>query len=248
MMHGWLKLTWIETKLFLREPLALFFTLAYASLLLLVFGSSFGNTPSAAYGGHGTVDASVPDYLTVIMTFNALFALAITLVGYRERGVLRRFQATPMRPEALLTAQIIMNFLMTVLGSLVLIVVGKAVFGLHFFGNPFSVLAAFVFCTLSMFALGLLLASLAPSVRIATIVGLALLIFMFFLSGATFPMSFFPPALKQIAEFLPLTHAVSLLQGLWFGDAWGAHLTDVLVLAACLVVGAIVSARFFRWK
>lgn len=247
-MHGWLKLTWVETKLFVREPLALFFTLAYATLLLLVFGSSFGNTPSAAYGGHGTVDVSVPDYLTIIMTFNALFSLTIPLVTYRERGVLRRFQATPMRPGALMTAQLIVNFLMTVLGSLVLIVVGKAVFGLHFFGNPASLLAAYVLCTLSMFALGLLLASLASSVRVATIVGLALLIFMFFLSGATIPMSFFPPALKQITQFLPLTHAVSLLQGLWFGDAWGAHLTDGLVLAACLVVGVVASARFFRWK
>ena len=247
-MHGWLKLTWVETKLFVREPLALFFTLAYATLLLIVFGSSFGNTPSAAYGGHGTVDASVPDYLTVIMTFNALFSITIPLVGYRERGVLRRFQATPMRSEALMTAEIIVNFMMTVLGSLVLIIVGKAVFGLHFFGNPFSVLVAFVLCTLSMFSLGLLLASLASTVRIATIVGLALLIFMFFLSGATIPMSFFPPALKQIAEFLPLTHAVSLLQGLWFGDAWSAHVSDVLYLAACLVVGAVASARVFRWR
>lgn len=247
-MHGWLKLTWVETKLFVREPLALFFTLVYATLLLLLFGSMFGNTPELVYAGHGNVDASVPDYMAFVMAFNALFALAITLVGYRERGVLRRYQATPMRPEALLTAQIIMNFLMTTLGSLVLIVVGKAVFGLHFFGNPFSMLAAFILCTLSMFALGLLLASLAPSVRIATIVGLVLLLFMFFLSGGTFPMYFFPPALKQFAEFLPLTHAVSLLQGLWFGDAWGAHLADVLVLAACLVVGAVVSARFFRWK
>ncbi len=99
-----------------------------------------------------------------------------------------------------------------------------------------------------MFALGFVLVSLASTVRIATIVGLVILIVMFFLSGATFPMSLFPPILKQISEFLPLTHAVSLLQGLWFGDAWGAHLTDVLVLAALLVVGVVVSARFFRWK
>jgi ABC-2 type transport system permease protein len=248
MMHGWLKLTWIETKLFVREPIALFFTLVYATLLLLVFGSMFGNTPELVYAGHGNIDASVPDYMAVVISFNALFSLVITVVGYRERGVLRRFQATPIRPEALLVSQLIVNFLMTALGALLLIVVGKAVFGLHFFGNPLSVLAAFVLCTLSLFALGLLLASLAPSVRIAMIVGLVLVIFMFFLSGATFPMYFFPPALKQIAEFLPLTHAVSLLQGLWFGDAWGAHLTDVLVLAACLVVGAVVSARVFRWR
>jgi ABC-2 type transport system permease protein len=61
-------------------------------------------------------------------------------------------------------------------------------------------------------------------------------------------MYFFPPALKQIAEFLPLTHAVSLLQGLWFGETLGTHLTDVLVLAASLVVGVVVPVRFFRWK
>ncbi len=71
---------------------------------------------------------------------------------------------------------------------------------------------------------------------------------MVFLSGASFPNQIFPPVLKQIAEFLPLTHVVTLLQGLWFGEAWGAHLTEVLVLASVLVVGVIVSARFFSWE
>jgi ABC-2 type transport system permease protein len=247
-MQGWLKLSWVETKLYLREPLAAFFTLIYATLLLLVFGSMFGNAPTATYGGRGNVDVSIPDYMAIVMVFGGLFGLVVTLVGYREKGVLRRYQATPLRPAAVLAAQILVNFLMTVLGSLLLLVVGKVVFNAHFFGNFWSMIAAFLLCTMSMFALGFVLASLAPSTRVASLVGMIGALLMFFLSGATFPSSLFPPTLKEISLFLPLTHAVNLLQGLWFGEAWSAHITEVLVLSGVLVVGAIISARFFRWK
>lgn len=247
-MHGWLKLTWVETKLFLREPIAVFFSLAYTAVLILVFGSMFGNEPTSLFGVHGAVDVSVPAFMAVVIAFNALITLANTLTGYREKGVLRRLQATPTRPEAILMAQIIVSFLMTALGILFMIVMGKVVFNLHFFGDPLSMLAGFVLATLSMFALAFIVASLAPTVRIATMVGAIIFILMVFLSGASFPSQIFPPALKQIAGFLPLTYVVTLLQGLWLGEAWGAHITEVLVLAAVLVVGVVVSARLFRWK
>ena len=71
---------------------------------------------------------------------------------------------------------------------------------------------------------------------------------MVFISGATWPLEFLPQAVQNVARFIPLTYVVALLKGLWFGESWGEHLTDVAVLGATLAVGVIVAARTFRWE
>jgi hypothetical protein len=41
---------------------------------------------------------------------------------------------------------------------------------------------------------------------------------------------------------------VNLLRGLWIGEAWSLHLTEVIVLVILLVVGVMVSIKTFRWE
>jgi len=69
-----------------------------------------------------------------------------------------------------------------------------------------------------------------------------------FLSGATIPKEIFPPAMRAVSQAFPMTHVVSLLQGLWIGEPWSKHLVEVAVLAGLLVVGGFISARAFRWE
>lgn len=247
-MRGWLKLTWVETKLFLRDPTAAFFALAFPLLSIFIFGSIYGNKPTPFFGGHGTIDVSAPAYIAMIIAINGLIYLPVVMANYRERGILLRLQATPLRPLAILVAEIVVSFMMTIVGTILLFIAAKVVYDLHFFGNPFSVLMAFVLGTCSIFALGFVVASLAPNVRTAEFAGLAIFMVMLFLSGATFPSQLFPSALKQVTQFLPLTHVVTLLQGLWLGNGWGSHIKEVIVLASLLVVSVIVSARFFHWR
>jgi ABC-2 type transport system permease protein len=71
---------------------------------------------------------------------------------------------------------------------------------------------------------------------------------MLFLSGAAIPREVMPETIQRYAEALPLTHVVSLLRGLWIGESWGQHLTEVGVLVAMTVLGIIVSAKTFKWE
>ena len=57
-MKPFLKLTYLELKLQLREPVALFFTLAFPVMLMLLFGVIFGNEAEKFLGGYGQVDLS----------------------------------------------------------------------------------------------------------------------------------------------------------------------------------------------
>ena len=247
-MNGLWKLTWIEMKLFMREPAAAFFTLVFPLMVLLIFGSIYGNEPTPFFGGYGSVDVSVPAYAGMIIGSSGLIGLTIIMSMYRERGILRRLNATPVRPQIVLGANVIVSFLMTALGMSLLIAVGKLIFGLRFAGNLLSVTAGFTLSSLSFFALGFVLAGLIPTARTAQVVGMVLFYPMLFLSGAAVPLEVLPEKVRQYTSFLPLTQVVKLLRGLWIGESWSQHLTEAGVLAAMLVIGVVVSAKTFRWE
>jgi ABC-2 type transport system permease protein len=247
-MKGFWKLAGMEALLYLREPMASFFTLIFPVLLLFLFGSIYGNRPNPFFGGRGTVDVSTPAYMAIIIGSTALMSIPIGISTYRERGILRRFRATPIRPAAILGAEISVHLVMTLFGAALLVAAARLVYGLRFGGNAALVFLALVLSTLSFFAVGFLVASLAPSARVANAIGMVLYFPNLFLSGATFPTEMFPPTIKAIGNFVPMTHIVRLLQGLWFGEPVGKHLTEIAVLGGLLVVGAIVSALTFRWE
>jgi len=248
MLKSLIKMTLMETKLFLREPVGAFFTLVFPLMFLFLFGSIYGNTPTPMFNGYGAIDVSVPAYTAMIIATTGLVGLTITMSAYRENGVLRRLRTTPISPLVVLAAQVIVLFVMTTFGMVLLIVAGKLVYNMRFDGNALSVLAGFVLSSLSFFAIGFVLAGLMPTARTAQVVGMVLLYPMLFLSGAGFPRELLPESLKNISTFLPLTYVVNLLRGLWIGEAWSQFTTEVIVLAAILVVGVLVSVKMFRWE
>ena len=247
-MTGLVKLSWVEMKLFLREPLATFFTLAFPVLLLLLFGSIFGNVPAAESDGFGFVDMAVPAYAALVIATSALLALSTTLASYRERGVLHRLQATPLHPVTLLAAEVIVHFVMTTLGIALLVAIGRIVFGLRCAGSVPVLLVVFTFCCATFFAIGFVLASVAPTVRSAQAIGMAIFYPMIFLSGAALPRGLLPDGVQRVAMVLPLTHVVTLLQSVWMGERWSAHLGETGLLVGFAAAAVAFSVRAFRWQ
>ena len=247
-MKGLLKTTWMEAKLFLREPMSAFFTLIFPLMYLFLFGAISGNEPTPQYGGQRMIDTAIPSLTAVIIGITGLMSTTMTMATYRESGVLRRLRTTPVSPLVVLAAQVIVVFAMTCLGMLLLIAAGMLVYHVRFEGNAFSVLAGFVLSSLSFFGIGFMLAGTMPTVRTAWVAGMVLLYPMMFLSGALFTVDLLPAAVQKVSAFMPLTYVVNLLRGLWTGQPWGDHLLDVGVLAGMLVLGIIVSAKTFRWE
>jgi ABC-2 type transport system permease protein len=247
-MRGFTQLTAASLKLYLREPIAAFFTMAFPVLMLVLFGSIYGNDPSPLFGGHGTIDVSMPNYTGLILGTVGLLSIPITTAGFREQGILRRFRATPMRPLTYIAADLCTNLLMTLAGMLLLFVMGWVLYRVEFGGQIVSYLAAVVLGCLAMFSLGYVIASLAPGARMAQVVGMVIFYPMLFLSGAGMPIEILPESVRKISAFLPLTYAVNLLRGMWFGEAWSVHLKDVAVLALMIIVVGGVATRVFRWE
>lgn len=242
------KLTIVQAKLYLREPVGVFFTLLLAPLLLIMMGFVFGNVPDPMFGGRGQLDVNVPAYTALIIGVVGLMTVPIGTAGRREAGVLRRFRATPLRPLIYIASDVLVCLTMTVLGILLLFLLGMIVYQVKFEGDLLTMMAGICLSALAFLALGYVLASVAPNARVATAIGNVLLFPMMFLSGTTVPLEVMPEAVRDASRFLPLTHVVTLLRGLWFGESIGEHLVEVAVLAGVLVVGTIIAAGTFRWE
>ena len=247
-MRGLYKLSVVEMKLFLREPMAAFFTLVFPLMMLFLFGSIYGNKPSPFFGGFGSVDISVPAYTAMIIATSGLMGITIVLATYREQGILRRLKATPVSPHTILTSQVSVIFLMTAVGMVLLIIAAKLVYGLRFAGNPINVTLAFILGCMTFFAIGFILAGLTPTPRSAQVVAMVLYYPMIFLSGATIPREVLPETIQTYSQILPLTHVVSLLRGLWIGESWALHFKEVAVLSGILVACVTISIKTFRWE
>lgn len=247
-MKSYWKLLTIEAKLFLREPNAFFFTLVFPLMLLFIFGGIYGNTPSHFFGDKGAVDVSVPAYIAMIIGMVGLMSISINISEYKEKGILRRYQASSLKPQVLLLANISVYLFMTLLGVLLLIAAGKVFYNLKFEGNILSVITGFIISTMSFFTLGFLIAGLSRTVRNAQIAGMILYFPMIFLSGATIPREILPVTIRSISRFLPMTYVVDLLRGLWAGEAWNMHVINVTVLLSVFIIGIIVTIKTFRWE
>lgn len=247
-MKAFIKYTWTEIKLYLREPIGAFFTLLFPLMMLFLFGSIYGNEPQAMFNGYGSVDVSVPAYTAMIIGTTGIMGINITMASYREQGILRRLRASPLRPVVILSGQVVVIFLMTLLGMAFLVLAGKLVYDMRFEGDLLMVTLAFILGSLSFFSLGFVMASVMPSARTAQVVGMAVLYPMLFLSGAGLPLEILPESLRDFSKFLPLTHVVTLLRGLWIGNSWAEHTTEVWVLLGVMVVGIAISSLAFRWE
>jgi ABC-2 type transport system permease protein len=248
MMRGVFKLFVQEFKLFLREPVMAFFSLIFPPAIMLLLGFVMGNEPNPLFGGKGSVDISVPAYVGMIIGISAFMALPITLSTYREKGILRRYRTTPLRPISVLAVQIALQYLMTLLGVAMLAVLGKVVFSMAFEGSIAAVFLGFSFSCLSFFSLGLLMASLAPSSRAAVVIGNVVLYPMVYLSGATIPLEVLPKAVRGVARFIPMTHVVTLMRGLWTGEPLAAHGFEFIFLGAMMVICVAAASFLFRWE
>jgi ABC-2 type transport system permease protein len=246
-MRGFLQLTWVEAKLFVREWQAVFLTFVFLPLLLLLFKAIFRHDPSIAFGNVATVEQLVPGFIAIGIASNAIYIMGGVLASYRERGILRRFRVTPLRPGAVLASQVLVIYAMTLLSALLLMAIARP-FGLRLLGDPLSMLAAFTIGALSFFSFGFLIGSLFKTARMTYAVNSTVFFSMIFLSGAAIPLELLTPLMQHIAQLVPLTYVVNLLRDAWLGRGLAASWANIAVLGTFFVVCAFISSRTFRWE
>ena len=248
-LRGLWKLTWIELKVFLREPLGAIGTIGVPVLVYLGVGRAVGRRLSPdALANSIFVRSGLPVLASIVIAFSAVLSLITIISIYREGGILKRLRATPLRPQTILTAHVIVKLMLTAATLALMVLSGKRYYPVGAHVPLFSFTIALLISTLSILSIGFLIASIVPTARFAQPIGAVLLYPMIAVSGLFVPLESLPPVLHGVARVLPLTYAVPLLQGIWNGDAWSAHIGDLVALAAVFFVFTALSAKVFRWE
>lgn len=244
-MRTLVRLTVMETKLMLREVLGPAFTVLLPVALLVVFGLPGSvHEPDPALGGHRGIDTVIPSMSVMVsMAMVAFFMLPTVLAGYRERGVLRRFATTPVRPAAMLGAQLVMNGGVVLCSTLLVLVIGVAALGMHL-PDLRLVLPTFLLGVLGLFPIGLLVASVAGSAKAATGYALGMWFPSAFLAGLYVPVEYLPPVLRRIGDFTPLGAFRQAIQAAWTGEA--PHPLHLAVLGVSFLLAGGLAVRSYR--
>ncbi len=136
-----------------------------------------------------------------------LYLLPTTMATYRERGILRRLSATPVRPGNLLVVQLLLQFVLALTACALLLVVAGTVLGAHLPTRVLPGALTFLLGTAAMFAVGLLIAALAPNGRAANGIGVLLYFPMAYLAGLMQPTDQMPDILARIGEYTRWGHS-----------------------------------------
>jgi len=249
MFRGLLTLTWLEIKIFVREPLGVVGTVGIPVLMFVVLGRIFGRPAGAApRNAPDLVTTDLPVLAAILIALSAVLSLITIIAIYREGGILKRLRATPLRAHTILIAHVVVKLLFTAVTLAAMLLAGRRYYPANIDAPFLSFGFALLFCTFSIIAVGFLIASVVPTARFAQPVGTLILYPMLGLSGLFVPISSLPPPAQAIARVVPLTYVVSLLRGIWRGEGWVSHLGDVATLAAIFLVCTVVSTRVFRWE
>ena len=246
-MSGFSRLTVVEGKLFLREKAALIGV--FGLPVALVIG--FGLIPGFSDPQKGLSDQIGTEYIAALGVAIVLASLGLTgvpmVIGqYRERGVLRRLGVTPVRPLTLLLADLIVWAAAAMLSVALIIAVVRFAFHVPAPVKPGWFIVAVALGIASLFATGLLAASVAPTARGAAGIGWLLFFPNMFLAGVYFPAEEMSPVMQQIGNFTPLGAALHAVRDSWMGLAPRPEYLGIM--AAYAVIAGALAARFFRWE
>ncbi len=236
----------VEGKLSLRCPDGIIFGIGMPVGVLLLIAVVAGSQ-SAGGADYSFLQSAFASLLTVGICATAFMGLPLTIADYRDKKILKHFFATPIRPLMILSVQVVIGMLTAFFSAALVSLLAVFGFGYRMEGNPFLFMGAFLLVMLSMYSIGMILASLCKTVKIANVVTTFVYFPMLFLSGATIPFELFPDAVQKVCNVLPLTHGIKLLKAVslntWSQEIW----ISVALLIVFAVVGCIISVVSFKW-
>ncbi|WP_105616184.1 ABC transporter permease [Vallitalea okinawensis] len=241
-------LFYIELKLAIREFSAIFFGIIFPVGIVLLMGAIYGDQVAYEGASYTMMQQSFGAFVAVGICATGLMGIPLSLSDYRHNKILKRFKVTPISPAQLLIAQVAVNFLTAIVSGISVFLVSSTIFGYTMTGTLSHFILAYFLVTLSIYALGMLIASVAPNIKIANFLCTLFYFPMLFLSGATIPFEIMPKSLQLAAHIFPLTHGIKLLKGVSLNQSIKAFSTEMVILVLIALVGTVISLKYFKWE
>lgn len=246
-MHRFFTLAKIEGKLGLRSLDGIIFGMGMPLGLLLLVAMIAGNQQTAQ-GNYTFLDSSFSSLIAVGICATAFMGIPLTVCDYRDKKILKHYFVTPVSPVLLLMVQVFIAMLTALASALIIIFTSIVFLGYQMAGNWLHLIAGYFLVMVSMYSIGLLIASLCPTLKIANLVCTFVYFPMLFLSGAVIPFELFPTGLQKVASVLPLTQGIKLLKSITLNESIGNPLFSFSLMIILAVGCFIVAIKAFRWE
>lgn len=234
-----------DQRVFWRGRESAVFVFLFPVILFLLLSTVY----SGDFRGRPINDYLVPSLIAYGVANTAFGGLAIMLVLRRESGILKRLRATPLPAPTYLAATLCSSLFVFALQSATIMLLGRALFGWRLPDEWPSLVAAFALAAVCFAGMAFGAAALIRSGEGASAVVNVLVLPMTFLSGGFGPTTDYPDALRAVADVLPLTYLVEIVQGVVYDSQplW-EHPGAVLALLAWGVAGVALAAWRFGWE
>jgi ABC-2 type transport system permease protein len=231
---------WIETR---RSRTALFFTLVFPQIFLLVFAYVF------AGGEPQRVAYLLPGVLTMTILSLSFFGYSMHLVAERERGALRRLRVTPAGAAAVVGGQFVHALGALAVALAVQLTIAALLFRPPFTGSAVAVAAALAVGSFAFVALGLFVGCVSRDTRSAPALTNLIFFPMLFLSGSAVPFFALPEWVQRLGRLLPATYLNEALQRAMIqGRPLAGLAGPAAALLAYAAAGLFLNALLFRWE
>jgi ABC-2 type transport system permease protein len=247
-MRGLLKLTWLEIRIFVREPLGFVAAVGIPLAMFLVLGRSVSSGADHSARTTQFLAQDLPLFVSIFVSINAALSLIAVISIYREGGILKRLRATPLRPAVILGAHVLVKLVFTGISLLLMVLAGRRFYPVTLHPHVALFALAVVVTTVAILCMGFVIASMVGTARFAQLIGSAIFYPMLVVSGMFAPLSSLPRPWAVLGNLLPMSHAVALLRGAWTGAGWLVLLPHLGALALTIAICLALTARVFRWE
>ena len=245
-MKRFLKLYMIEQKLALRSGDMLLFGVAMPVGVMILINMIAGQKQAGE--GFTYLDSSFASLIAVGICAAAFMGIPLTIADYRDKKILKHFFTTPCSPLRILGSDVLCAGGTALLSAVSVALVSVLFLGYEMKGNVLAFMGSWLLTLVSMFSIGLLMASLCRTVKSVNTVTTLVYFPMLFLSGATIPYELFPSSLQKVAGVLPLTQGIKLMKAVSMGAELESVWKTVVLLVGITLICTVASVKTFRWE
>lgn len=236
----------IETLLSIRSIDGIFFgvlmPLGLVALIAVVSGSTLTSE------GYSFIDASFGSLITVGICATAFMGIPLTIANYREKKILKQFFITPIRPSFILFIDTFLCACISTISAIGVYLLLHFCWGFEIKGNVMMVIVSFYITMFAMYGIGIFMASVCRTQKVANLVCTIVYFPMLLLSGATIPFEVYPSAIQGVAQFLPLSVGIELLKTTSLNLSNTGFMASMFYLIVLGIVSIVCSIKIFKWE
>ena len=247
-MNKFLTMLKTELKLSFRGMDMIIFAVCMPVVVVILLGIIYGGKPAFDGADYTFLEQSFGAVSTIAVCAGGVMGLPLVISDYRQKKILKRFKITPSSPVLLLSVQVAIYMIYSLIALVLIYLVSVLLFGMKLWGAYLPFMGAFFLVMISMFSIGMLVGGVSPNTKIASVLASLLYFPMLIFSGATLPYEVMPAVLQKLADLLPLTQGIKLLKAASLGLPAENVMASLAVMAVITVVCGGISIRFFKWE